>query len=132
LQQLEAANPRVVGYCADTIELFRRYAWPGNIRELRNAVEHGLAMARTDLISPSDLPAALQCATQGVKSPASGDPPQGSRAEAVESAERDYLMALLRDNAGNVASSATQAGMSRQGLHKLLKKHNLDAGEFRQ
>jgi two-component system response regulator HydG len=46
-------------------------------------------------------------------------------------AERDYLVALLRENEGNVARSAVRAGLSRQGLHKLLTKYNLDAGEFR-
>jgi len=50
----------------------------------------------------------------------------------VVGAERDYLVALLRENAGNVARSALQAGMSRQGLHKLLKKQGIDADDYRQ
>jgi two-component system response regulator PilR (NtrC family) len=47
------------------------------------------------------------------------------------SAERDYLIDVLRRNEGNVAASAREAGMSRQGMHKLLKRHGLDADEFR-
>jgi two-component system, NtrC family, response regulator AtoC len=121
----------VTSFSAHTIELFKRYSWPGNIRELRNAVEHGLAMARTDEIAPSDLPTALQRATLVSVAMESSGPPSGSRAEALEIAERDYLVALLRKNAGNVARSANQAGMSRQGLHKLLKKHSVDAAEYR-
>ena len=121
-----------MGFSTNTIDLFNRYSWPGNIRELRNAVEHGLAMARTDVISPADLPAALQRATLASLATESGGPPSGSRAEALEVAEHDYLVALMRENAGNVAHSANQAGMSRQGLHKLLKKHGVDAAAYRQ
>jgi two-component system response regulator HydG len=131
LRQLQASKPHVTGFSADTIELFKRYSWPGNIRELRNAVEHGLAMARTDVIAPGDLPAALQRPTLVSVATETSELPSGSRAEALEAAERDYLVALLRNNAGNVARSADQAGMSRQGLHKLLTKYDLDAGEFR-
>jgi two-component system response regulator HydG len=38
---------------------------------------------------------------------------------------------LLRKNSGNVSQSAVEAGMSRQGLHKLLKKHGVDARDYR-
>jgi transcriptional regulator of acetoin/glycerol metabolism len=58
--------------------------------------------------------------------------PPGSRTEAIATAERDYLIALLRENSGNVARSAQQAGMSRQGLHKLLKKQGVNADDYRQ
>ena len=132
LRQLQASKPRVTGLSAQTTELLKRYSWLGNIRELRNAIEHGLAMARTDLIAPGDLPAAIQRATLDAEATAPSETPPGSRAEALQGAERDYLVALLRENAGNVARSASQAGMSRQGLHKRLKKHDIDSNEFRQ
>jgi transcriptional regulator of acetoin/glycerol metabolism len=49
----------------------------------------------------------------------------------LDDAERAYLLNLLQQNSGNVSQSALKAGMSRQGLHKLLKKHNVDASDFR-
>jgi DNA-binding NtrC family response regulator len=106
-----------------------RYSWPGNVRELRNAIERGVVMARSEQILPSDLPGAVHNppsietrleATQG-----------SSRIDALQDAERDYLIGLLQKNSGNVARSAKEAGMSRQGLHKLLKKHAIDAAEYR-
>jgi DNA-binding NtrC family response regulator len=132
LEQLQGPISRVTGFSEQTIELFKRHSWPGNIRELRNAVEHGLAMASAKTIAPIDLPAALQRASlDAAATSESRGAPFGSRADALEAAERDYLIALLRENAGNVARSANQAGMSRQGLHKLLKKHAVDAGDYR-
>jgi two-component system response regulator HydG len=131
LQQLPESKTPAKTFSAATMEVFKKYSWPGNIRELRNAVEHGLAMSRTDVITPRDLPASLQRTSLNVGLIDRRQAPSGSRVEAVDGAERDYLVALLRENAGNVAHSASQAGMSRQGLHKLLKKHGVDADEFR-
>ena len=96
------------------------------------AVERGVAMARGESITPRDLPASVQrlvCQRNG--SSAAPSPAGGTLAETVGEAERNYLVGILRENAGNVASSARQAGMSRQGLHKLLKKHNVDAADYR-
>ena len=131
LQQLQATAPRVAGFSDVAMELLKRYPWPGNIRELRNVVEHGLAMAHADLIVPRDLPAAIQRGSFDAVATGVSESPTGSRIHALDSAERDYLVAVLRENSGNVARSAIQAGMSRQGLHKLLKKHALDVGEYR-
>ncbi len=121
----------------DALDLLRRYSWPGNIRELRNAIEHGIAMARTDRIEPGDLPAALRSeagrdtAVRPIEIPRDGSGPVTSRAAAIVEAERDYLIRLLKEHGGNVARSAEHAGLSRQGLHKLLKRYEINAAEFR-
>jgi two-component system response regulator HydG len=130
LKQLQAQEQRACDFSPDSLALLRQYAWPGNIRELRNAVERGLAMSRGDLIVPGDLPLAVR----RENSEGSGQLPRSgplTRADIVEDAEHDYLVSLLRENAGNVAKSARQAGISRQGLHKLLHKYGVDAGDYR-
>jgi DNA-binding NtrC family response regulator len=132
LEQLQKPPRRVTDISADAVELFRSYSWPGNIRELRNAVEHGLAMARTEFMLPRDLPAALQRAALANLTMETSEALPGSRDEALAIAEHDYLVALLRENQGNVARSASQAGLSRQGLHKLIKRHNLEIDTYRQ
>ena len=130
LKYLQPQQQRVTDFSQESLALMRHYTWPGNVRELRNAVERGLAMARSDQIFPVDLPASLRAQDTDVddRSPRS---PTASRADALDGAERDYLVSLLKDHSGNVAQSARQAGMSRQGLHKLLKKHGVDASDFR-
>jgi DNA-binding NtrC family response regulator len=131
LEQLQGDDRRVRGFSDESLKLMRAYGWPGNIRELRNAIERGLAMARSELILPADLPVSLQRAGEERVGSRPSQLSSSSRASALEGAEREYLISLLRDNAGNVAQSARQAGMSRQGLHKLLKKHGVDADEYR-
>lgn len=110
----------------DAANALRAYPWPGNVRELRNAIEHALALRQGNTISASDLPGTVRRQTVDAQ-PAS----VGSRDAALDEAEREYLVALLRDQQGNVAQSARVAGLSRQGLHKLLQKHSLDADTFR-
>jgi DNA-binding NtrC family response regulator len=132
LETLRPAGRAGLDFSPESLELLNGYAWPGNIRELRNAVERGVAMARGEVILPRDLPPAIQKspgATGGIELDPQGV--AGTLAETVDEAERGYLITLLRENGGNVASSARKAGMSRQGLHKLLKKHHVDAAEFR-
>jgi len=136
LQRIRAANSPVVDFDDATLDLFRSYRWPGNIRELRNAVEHGLAVARGDKIVPDDLPLAVRRppaeTSRTTPEPLPVEQPQTmTREHALEVAEKDYLISLLRQNGGNIAGSARQAGLSRQGLHKLLKKHQIDVRELR-
>jgi two-component system response regulator HydG len=131
LNALQKGNQRITGFSEDALELLRQYSWPGNIRELRNAVERGLALARGELILPADLPAALRRIEPAAVPDVIGKPSGGSRADTLDDAERDYLVSLLRKNSGNVSQSAGEAGMSRQGLHKLLKKHGVDARDYR-
>jgi two-component system response regulator HydG len=131
LKQLQKDNQRITGFSEDALELLRQYSWPGNIRELRNAVERGLALARDNVISASDLPQSLRRIEAAPGPQAGGKLASASRADTLDDAERDYLVSLLEKNSGNVSQCAVQAGMSRQGLHKLLKKHGVNASDFR-
>lgn len=131
LKVLRPDGCKVHGFSAEVSACFRRYAWPGNIRELRNVVERALALARTEQVQVSDLPAAFQSATLD-KSRVNADVANASLHETLDHAEHGYLASLLQRHQGNVSQAAQQAGMSRQGMHKLLKKHGLSAADFRQ
>lgn len=135
-----------------TLDCLRNYHWPGNIRELRNAMERTVAFCDGNLIQPSDLPETIRhCAgisrgAVGVVSPPgcktsfdgklstsslSAEQHHLSREEALKNAEYQYLLGLLRMHKGNVSEASRQAGLSRQGLHKLIKSHHLRAADFR-
>lgn len=131
LRTLRPAGSPVQGFSEEVMGCFERYAWPGNIRELRNVVERGLALARTDAIEKEDLPTALNTYAQSLQQDAA-QPPGASRDAALDEAEHAYLISLLEEHGGNVSRAALQADMSRQGMHKLLKKHGISAADYRE
>ncbi|TWT48028.1 Transcriptional regulatory protein ZraR [Rubripirellula amarantea] len=129
LQRLRPKDSPVIGFSEETLDCFRRYHWPGNIRELRNVIERTLTLARGAEIEVGDLPSQLR--NYDRRSHAELDISEISRDEALDSADRTYLTALLKKHGGVIASAARQAGLSRQGLNKLLKRHDINASDFR-
>ncbi|MFG0254901.1 MAG: sigma-54-dependent transcriptional regulator [Rhodopirellula sp. JB053] len=132
LNQLRTSGSSVLGFSAETLDCFRRYRWPGNIRELRNVIERSLTLAKGDRVQAADLPAAI-LAPFDVTSESTGvdDLAEISRDEALDRADRAYLSALLERHGGVIAKAARQAGLSRQGMNKLLKRHDIDANLYR-
>lgn len=63
------------------------------------------------------------------------NPPPADFREAMvaarERASREYLVSLMRDFQGNVTRAAKQAGLTREGLHRLLKKYGVRSDDFR-
>jgi two-component system, NtrC family, response regulator AtoC len=120
----------VRGACADmereppvaiapaALDRLRRYAWPGNIRELRNAIERAVVMCTEAAILPEHLPPALRAAR--APDPASA-PPAGPAAAAslqseMKSIERERIIAALQRCDGNQSEAARQLGMPRRTL----------------
>lgn len=119
-----------VSVSPSALAVLQQHPWPGNVRELRNAVEHGLALVRGVSIEPEHLPVSIREPFSDAAAALSTGSAL-SRADAVSGAERAYFEEVLRQHRGNVAESARAAGMSRQGLHKLLKKLGIDAAQYR-
>jgi DNA-binding NtrC family response regulator len=151
LQSLGQDRKHVTHFDSNAVKWLMQYDWPGNIRELRNVIERAIVLATGSCItakeltgvidglgkshpgqSLQDLPASENGSLSEPHDPlADGGETNLSRDEAVRIAERDYLLGLLESLKGNVSEAARQAGISRQGLHKLLRAHDIDAKQFR-
>ncbi|MSQ03862.1 MAG: sigma-54-dependent Fis family transcriptional regulator [Myxococcales bacterium] len=111
----------------DALATLEGGSWPGNVRELRHAIEQAAAAADGEVIEVEHLPESLR----------GGAPvaPAGTYRAAVERAAdaggRDYLVQVLRSANGNVTRAAVEAGVERETLHRLLKKHGVDPARFR-
>ncbi|TWT67362.1 sigma-54-dependent transcriptional regulator [Allorhodopirellula solitaria] len=129
-KHLRPTNSTISGFSPEALECFRQYRWPGNIREMRNVIERAFTLARGDTIEPADLPAPLCDPTMkpDAERPGLAD---ASRDEALDTADRAYLTELLEKHQGVIASAARQAGLSRQGMNKLLKRHGIHADDYR-
>ncbi len=106
------------------IQILLGYEWPGNVRELRNLVERVAHLVDEQIIDPSSL-LGSHCQVTRSNMIQTGQVSRGRQSfhHARQVAERGYLIDLLRDHDNNVSRAARTAGIQRQSLHRLLKKH---------
>lgn len=130
LRHLKPKGSAIDGFADETLDRFRQYRWPGNIRELRNVIERSVALTRGTKITLADLPPTIRHPEREPVD-SSAERTEISRDEALDHADRAYLRALLKKHDDVIASAARQAGLSRQGMNKLLRRHRIDADEFR-
>ncbi len=93
--------------------LLESYHWPGNARELRNAVERMAILSPGDAIADASVPLEIRAAAS------SG--PKSSLQETRQAAERDHILRALEENGWNVSGAARTLGMERTNLHKRMK-----------
>lgn len=130
---------RVTGFTPEALRALMAYAWPGNVRELAHALDRAVILAEELEIRVEDLPDAVVAASlpgRAEPRPAAAPPfadlsYREAQELARERASRDYLDALLRRHGGNVTRAAEQAGIERESLHRLLRRHGLDAAGYR-
>jgi DNA-binding NtrC family response regulator len=114
----------------EALEVLAAYPWPGNVRELQNLMKRILTMASGSLISVEDLPEEI-VARAGGASAKTGKGFFAHRECRLNAFEKDYLKNLLDACHGDVTCAAREAQLPRGTLYRLMKKHELDAAEFR-
>jgi two-component system nitrogen regulation response regulator NtrX len=109
-------NLRPKSIDADVLPLLERYPWPGNIRELRNAVERMAILNSGDRITVDAVPLELRA-------------PPAARASGLhdtrDAAERDRIRQALDQTDWNVSSAARLLGVERTALHKRIRSLGL-------
>ncbi|MFZ5528307.1 MAG: sigma 54-interacting transcriptional regulator [Pseudomonadota bacterium] len=121
-QLAEKYRKTLHGFAPDALEALVAAPWPGNVRQLVNAVEQMCALATSPLIPLTLVQRALQAES----------PTQVlNYANAKQRFERGYLSQLLKLTAGNVADAARLADRNRTEFYRLLQRHGLVPQHFR-
>ena len=110
----ETYGKPVSSVASEVMDRFRQYHWPGNIRELKNAVNYGVAMTAGREITLRDLPPALL-------SGGSAAAPKGKR----ELNERDLISRTLSECAWNKKRTAEVLGISRKTLYAKIRRYGI-------
>jgi PAS domain S-box-containing protein len=112
----EMFSKHVSGVSESVMELFMKYHWPGNIRQLENILEHAFVLCRQNVITSRDLPGDFM---PGAAARPAGEGNGGGSADA-----RAILGALEQANQ-NKSEAARLLGISRRTLYRKLKQHKV-------
>jgi DNA-binding NtrC family response regulator len=101
-----------------------QYSWPGNIRELENAIEHAIVLGLTDEILPEDLPEALL-------QKQSSEMTAALYHNTLNQTKKQLVIKAMADARGNHTEAARLLGIHPKYLHRLIKNLNLKADLMR-
>jgi len=112
-------NRNVVGISDEALACLTQYDWPGNIRELENAMERAVVIGSSDRISAEDLPeTVLDSAKSAGAAPAKYH-------DAVRNLKKQLILSALDQGAGNVTEAAKILGVHANYLHRLMRNFAL-------
>ncbi len=109
----QSMNKNVTDFSPQALEMFAGYDWPGNIREVRNAVERAMVVAKGTQIQVDDL---------SFPFPSSSRPSGG---ESLEEVEKDQIEKILNQTNGNIAQAAEILKISRLTIYNKIEKYHL-------
>ena len=116
---------KINGLTDTAVEALEAYNWPGNIRELENAVEHAMVMASdaTQQLGPDLLPRNIT----NLRTAEDLDTglPRRKLADVLAEAERTMLLTALNETGWDMELAATSLGITLRSMAYSVKKHNL-------
>ncbi len=104
------------------VEALVSSSWPGNIRQLSNAVEQSVALTTGSVIPPHVVQRSL----------ASRPHSNLSLSDAKKAFEKEYVIQLLKMADGNITLAAKLAQRNRSDFHKILKRHHIDTTHYKE
>jgi transcriptional regulator with PAS, ATPase and Fis domain len=121
-------NKKIAGFSAELLNLFEDYSWPGNVRQLRSEVERLVAL------TPEGETMGLEKCSRELLSQTSFTPKRRSDdsfsglsiPDQVKALEVKLIEKALQESNGNRVKAAEALGITRQGLHKKMKRYQID------
>jgi DNA-binding NtrC family response regulator len=110
------------------MELLCAYHWPGNIRELENAIEQAVALSYQPALTPEDLPREVR--EQRAAKVASLAPENGHflfpDTPSLEEVKKRYVLHVLQRTGGNVSATARILNVDRRSLYRMLARYKIE------
>lgn len=128
-------NSKIVGLAPESLELLKKYKWPGNIRELENAIERAFILESGSLIEPQSLPDNLRTTSfqsQGAaiyKSPSTSSETMDFDVF-KEEMEKEFIVSALKANNGRINQTVAHANIPKNTLLRKIKKYSINVKEL--
>jgi len=107
-----------VNFSRESMDMLLKYGYPGNVRELENAIERAVVLCRDNVIQTSDLPRSLRAVPNHEQPVMEGD----SLPEIVEGIEKQLVYSALEKSGGNKSKAARALGLTEKNIRDRLKK----------
>ncbi len=114
-------NKKITGLSNKSKKIFMEYNWPGNIRELENAIEGAIIMARTEIIQAEDIPNVEKFKNVRVAK----DTDDTSLKKVVQQPEKEHIISVLNEYNWNRNKAAAALGINRTTLYNKMKKYDI-------
>jgi two-component system NtrC family response regulator len=111
--------PQIVPY-------FSAYRWPGNVRQLENAIERMVVLSECDYVTLNDLPEFLRPFGRQLEPAISASPSEGMSLKTVE---KDLIVQALRQFSWNQSRAAKHLGITRKTLLYRIGKYGIEKGK---
>ena len=130
---------RITGISEEALDCFEHFAWPGNIRELENAIEHAFVVETSDRITYFSLPEYLRRASKhmghfkaATLNPSTANPITLDLdwEKRKEDFEKDFIVNALKTTKGRINLTAEQANIPKNTLLRKIKKYNINPRDF--
>ena len=136
---LDGLGAADVDLSRDAERVLLDYAWPGNLRELKNVLERALLQRNGDVIAPTDLrfdtPTASHLAaappSTSAAPPTSDGTPSPPSARTLSEVEREHILAALVAENGRVEAAARRIGIPRSTLYQRIKEYGIHPSRIR-
>jgi two-component system, NtrC family, response regulator HydG len=129
------ASTGITQIASDAGEKLRAYHWPGNVRQLRNAIERACALGNAPELMLLDLPPELRgdpAVTRAEARDAELGTFQEMKARRIAAIEQSYVEGLLKKHKGNVTHCSEEAGMARSAFQKMMQKYSIRSADYRE
>jgi len=130
---MELANTelgmKVTGFSDELKEIFCRYEWPGNIRELKNVIKRAVLLSPDNILTPDTLPDAIVYYEKGkggsAQSPETEKEPVNLK-HAASGAEKKLIIKAIEDAGYNKSKAARNLKIDRKTLYNKIKQYGID------
>jgi transcriptional regulator with GAF, ATPase, and Fis domain len=121
-QHAKNCNREIKGISPEALACLTQYDWPGNIRELENAMERAVVVGSSNIILAEDLPETVLESAKGEACTAA------KYHDAVRTLKKQLILSALEQSSGNITEAAKLLGVHANYLHRLMRNLELRTG----
>lgn len=120
----KSSNTYIQGITDDVLDIFKKYNWPGNVREIENIIERAVQIAQNEKIEVRDLPLYLRLSIDKNTN-------SKKKISLIETQEYTSIINVLRETKGNAKLAANILGIGRATIYRKLSRYDIDINEYR-